>query len=51
MNLVSQESHMQTAAHIAEYMVYTNYKPHLLKDDVFSIPPVGHEYFEMKTPA
>ena len=45
MNLVSQQLHMQTAAHIAEYMVYTNYKPHLLKDDVFPVPPVGYEYF------
>ena len=45
MNLVSQQPHMQTAAHIAEYVVYTNYKPHLLKDDVFPIPPVGYEYF------
>ena len=32
-------------------MVYINYKPHLLKYDVFAIPPVGHEYFEMETPA
>ena len=32
-------------------MVYTNYKPHLLKDGVFLIPPVGYEYFEMETPA
>ena len=51
MNLVSQQPHMQTVAHIAEYVVYTNYKPHLLKDDVFSVPPVGCEYFEIKTPA
>ena len=51
MNLVSQQPHMQTAAHIAEYAVYTDYKPHLLKDDVFPIPPVGYEYFEMETPA
>ena len=26
MNLVSQQPHMQTAAKIAEYVVYTNYK-------------------------
>ena len=32
-------------------MVYTNYKPHLLKDDVFPIPPPGYEYFEMKVHA
>ena len=50
MNLVSQQPHMQTAAHIAEYMVYKNYKPHLLKDDVFPILPVGYEYFEITTP-
>ena len=49
MDLVSQQTHMQTAAHIAEYVVYTNYKPHLLKDDVFPIPPVGCECFEIKT--
>ena len=49
MNLVSQQPHMQTAAHIAEYVMYTNYKPHLLKDDVFPIPPVGYENFEIKT--
>ena len=42
---------MQTAAHIAEYVVYTNYKPHLLKSDVFPISPVEYEYFEIKTPA
>ena len=51
MNLVSQQPHMQTAAHIAEYVVYTNNKPHLLKDDVFPTPPVGYEYFEMETHA
>ena len=51
MNLVSQQLHMQTAAHIAEYVVYTNYKPHLLKDDVFPVPPVGYDNFEIKTPA
>ena len=50
MNLVNQQPHMQTAAKIAEYVVHTNYKPHLLKDDVFPIPPVGYEYFEIKTP-
>ena len=49
-NLVSQQPHMQTAAHIAEYVVYTNYKPHL-KDDVFPVSPVGCEYFEMETSA
>ena len=38
MNLVSQQPSMQTAAHIAGYVVYTNYKPHLLKDDIFPIP-------------
>ena len=51
MNLVNQQAHMQTAAKIAEYVVYTNYKPHLLKDDVFPIPPVGYEYFDMKVVA
>ena len=51
MNLVNQQPHMQTAAKIAEYLVYTNYKPHLLKDDVFPIPPVGYEYFDMKVVA
>ena len=50
-NLVSQQPHMQTAAHITEYVVYMNYKPHLLKDDVFPVPPVGYEYFEMETSA
>ena len=50
MNLVSQQPHMQTAAHIAEYVVYTNYKSYLLKDDVFPFPPVGYEYFEMVNP-
>ena len=44
-------AHMQTTTQIAEYMVYTNYKPHLLKDDVFPIPPPGYEYFEMKVHA
>ena len=48
MNLVNQQPHMQTAAHIAEYVVYTNYKPHLLKDDVFPVPLVEYEYFDMK---
>ena len=51
MNLVSQQPHMQSAAHMLEYVLYTNYKPHLLKDDVFPISPVGCEYFEIKTPA
>ena len=51
MNLVNQEPHMQTAAKIAESVVYTNYKPLLLKDDVFPIPPVGYEYFDMKVVA
>ena len=32
-------------------MVYTSYKPHLLRDDVFPIPPIGYEYFEIETPA
>ena len=49
--LVNQQLHMQTAAKIVEYVVYTNYKPHLLKDDVFPIPPVGYEYFDMKVVA
>ena len=48
MNLVNQQPYMQIAAKIAEYVVYTNYRPHLLKDDVFAIPPVGYEYFDMK---
>ena len=47
MNLVNQQPHMQTAAKIAEYVVYTNYKSHLLKD-VFPIAPVGYKYFDMK---
>ena len=51
MNLVNQQPHMQTAAKIVEYIVYTNYKPHLLKDDVFPIPPVGYVYFDMKAVA
>ena len=51
MNVISQQPHMQTVTQIAEYMVYTNYKPHLLKDDVFPIPPPGYEYFEMKVHA
>ena len=51
MNLVSQKPHMQTAAKIAEYVVYTNYKPHLLKDDIFPVPPVGYEYLDMKVAA
>ena len=51
MNLVNQQPHMQTAAKIAEYVVYTNYKPHLLKDDIFPVPPVGYEYLDMKVAA
>ena len=51
MKLANQQPHMQTAAKIAEYVVYTNYKPHLLKDDVFPVPPVGYEYFDMKVVA
>ena len=51
MNLVRQQLHMQTAAHIVEYVVYTNYKSHFLKNDVFPIHPVGYEYFKIKTPA
>ena len=51
MNLVKQQPHMQTAAEIAECVVYTNYKPHLLKDDIFPVPPVGYEYFDMKVVA
>ena len=51
MNVISQQPHMQTVTQIAEYMVCTNYKPHLLKDDVFPIPPPGYEYFEMKVHA
>ena len=51
MNVISQQPHMQTVTQIAEYMVHTNYKPHLLKDDVFPIPPPGYEYFEMKVHA
>ena len=43
MNVISQQPHMQTVTQIAEYMVYTNYKSHLLKD-VFPIPPPGYEY-------
>ena len=31
--------------------MYTNYKPHLLKDHVFPVPPPGYEYFEMKVHA
>ena len=34
---VNQQPHMQTAAKIAEYVVYTNYQPHLLNDDVFPV--------------
>ena len=51
MNLVNQQPHMQTAAKIAEYIVYTNYKPYLLKDDIFPVPPVGYEYLDMKIAA
>ena len=51
MNVISQQPHMQTVTQIAEYMVYTNYKPHLLKDDVFPVPPPEYEYFEMKVHA
>ena len=42
-----------TAPHakITEYVVYTNYKPHLLKDDVIPSPPVGYEYFDIKVVA
>ena len=32
-------------------MVYTNYKPHLLKDDIFPVPHVGYEYLDMKVAA
>ena len=32
-------------------MVYTNYKPHLLKDDIFPVPPVGYEYLDMTVAA
>ena len=48
MNLVNQQPHMQTAAKIAEYVAYTNYKPHLLRDNIFPVPPVGCEYLDMK---
>ena len=51
MNLVNQQPHIQTAAKIGKYMVYTNCKHHLLKDDVFPIPPVGYEYFDSKVVA
>ena len=53
---IQYESSQPTAPHADSYTycrvcVYTNYKPHLLKDDVFPFPPVGYEYFEIKTPA
>ena len=51
MNLVNQQLHMQTAAKIAEYVVYTTYKPHLLKDDIFPVPPIGYDYLDMKVAA
>ena len=29
----------------------TNYKPHLQKDDIFPVPPVGYKYLDMKVVA